>query len=853
MTAHSLIRKVAPVAGAVLLLLSIASLGFAAPERGDEARLSDWITEMERGFAAHPEIQDRPGHGWKPFNRFKWFYEQRMYQGQDPPVGARWQAWELKKDFRPLAEATARAPWFALGPTNVAGRILALEFDPTNSNILYAGSASGGLWKSTDAGQSWAAITDDLPSLAIGGVAVLPGNPNVVVIATGEATINIDRVAGVGILRSTDAGASWISTSLGYAMSQGHGFHFVESNPINGTLLAGATNGLWRSTDEGANWTLVKDGGDYYDGAWKPGNANTCFVAKGDDSLGNNVKISTDDGLTWDKAGTGQPLSLLIGKTKIAMSADDPNTIYALYAEPTFPSDLVGLYRSTDGGATWMDRGTSTNIPGGQGWYNLSLAADPNDIDRVIAGGVNVFRSTDGGATFASISGAVHVDHHAIAYRPGSPDDVFVGTDGGIWESTADGSSWQDRNTGLVTYQFYDICVNNHTDDPNFIMGGTQDQGTDKWSGTTTWAEGLGGDGMVCNINPMNGRAVYAEVQFGSHYKNTNYGLGGWTSINSGLTGDGYWVAPVDEDQTVGAHLYTATSGASGGICRTTDGAASWVKVASHTGTWISISRVDGDVVWTSGSTVMVTTDDGGSWSSTASFPFTHGTITKILAHPADVNTAFVTFSDYVAGHAHVARTTNMGASWENLTGDLPSQPVNVMAIDPLNTDLWFIGTDIGVWYSTNEGTNWLPYDAGLPNVVIADLEIQTATQKLFAGTHGRGAWEVEYSDLLSIESPEGDVAIAPSPTHDMKLDRPYPNPAIDATTLRFAARYEGEVHLEIYDVRGRFVHEVARLPRGDGIIRNARWYPDDVPNGVYFAVLRVGEDRLSRKVIVAR
>jgi photosystem II stability/assembly factor-like uncharacterized protein len=518
-----------------LAVLVAVVLPFADVDAADLApdQVSTWIARMSDRFEANPEWKHQTGTGWKPYNRLKWFHEQRMVDGEEPPVGARWRAWEEKRRREGIRVLPYGSSWFSLGPANFAGRMLALAFDPTNSNVLYAGAASGGLWKSTDRGVTWTPITDSLPTLAVGGVAVLPSNPDIVIIGTGEGTLNVDRVGGVGILKSTNGGVTWNPTSLGYAVVQGHGFHFVRANPIRGTLLAGATDGLWRSSDDGDTWTRVSPptspDGNYYAAEWKPGHADSVFTCKGN-APGSNIKISTDDGLTWTRSGDSPGGN---GKTKIAMSPNDPNTIYAIVVNQSGGA-MKGVYRSTNAGVDWELRTTTPNMVGAQGWYNLSLAVDPNDASRVIAGGVPLYRSTNGGATFTQIGFNVHVDHHDIAYVPGSNSEVFVATDGGIWESTNDGGSWIDRNAGLVTYQFYDICVNNHTDVPDFLMGGTQDQGTDKWTGSTIWTGGLGGDGMVCNISPHNGETVYAEIQFGDHWKSTNSGSS-WQQINNGI------------------------------------------------------------------------------------------------------------------------------------------------------------------------------------------------------------------------------------------------------------------------------------------------------------------------------
>jgi hypothetical protein len=844
----------------VCILISVVivapSLVFGAPAPAREESSTDgWLAEMEAYFAQNPELMQRRGSGWKPFQRLKWYVEPRLPREAPGTAGARWEAWLTKNERENRVGFAPRASWFCLGPVNVAGRCNDIEFHPTNPDIVYVGSASGGVWKSTDGGDTWTPITDDLPALGVGAVLVLPWSPDVVLLGTGEGTWNMGRVGGVGVLKSTDAGASWNPTGLSYPIMGivGHGFHVMEANPLTGTILAGATDGLWRSTDEGETWTQVKEGGDYYDVKWKPGDANRVYTVKGRDDVGNNVKVSTDDGLTWAKAGSGQPASMQIGKSKLAVTPAAPTTVYVLYS--TREGATTGLYGSTDDGATWEVRcGSSSNLVGGQGWYNLVLAADPDDAERLIAGGVYLHVSTNGGVDFTetgegNILGEetmLHVDHHALTYEPGSTTNVWVATDGGVWRSTDDGETWSSQREGLVTYQFYDICV--AQSDTDFLMGGTQDNGVPGRESVNTWFPStLIADGMVCNIDPTAASVVYAEWQFGNQVKSLDGGQT-WFEIMNGIQGGGTWVTPVDEDRNQPDHLYTMTGQ---GIYRTTQGGDLWENVAPHTAVWISISPVDGDVVWTlNGGGVQLTTDDGDSWTSAAAYGFATGSPTKILAHPTSASTAFVTFSGYDEGLAHVVLTTDAGASWEDVTGDFPDEPVNAIVVDPQSPTHWYIGTDVGVWASTNGGTNWIPYEVALPNAVVVDLEIRDSARKLVAGTHGRGAWEVDITPPLSTEA--GAIAVAPAAL-DLMLDPPLPNPVRGRAHLRFAAKHQGAVTLDIYDVRGRLVSRVAELPRGDGIIRVTSWLTDDVANGVYFAVLRAGEERVSRKLVVAK
>jgi photosystem II stability/assembly factor-like uncharacterized protein len=821
-----------------LLLLTLPAASAAAEREEATTELLDWLQEKAQYFEAHPERTEEKGSGWKPYNRHKWFVEKRMYDGELPAAGARWAAWE-ERQRRIASLPRSTDTWFNLGPANLSGRMLGIAFDPTDSDIVYGGSAGGGLWKSTDGGSNWVPLTDELPSLAIGGVAVAPSNGNIVVIGTGEGTFNIDRIGGVGILRSTDAGSTWQTTNIGFAESSGHGFHFVEANPLTGTMLAGSTSGLYRSTDDGATWSTTLSGGAYYSARWQPG-SNRVYTVRRD--VG--VRVSTDDGVTW--GSTVGPSGGSIGNTRLAVSADEPDWVYAMYVNDG-TSALLGVYRSTDAGATWNLQANSPNIPGGQGWYNLSLDADPNDATRLIAGGIGLYRSTDAGVTFSGVGGNVHVDHHVARWEPGNDSAVWVGSDGGLWRSPDDGNSFGDRNDGLITYQFYDICVNRNPDTPYYVMGGTQDNGTDKYGGTTTWAQGLGGDGMVCNIHEVTGETVFAETQFGSHYKSTTSGDGSWSAMNNGITGSGQWVTPVGNDPNFGRHCYTETSA---GIFRTVNGMTLWENVSSHRAVWIDMSRVDGNITWTThnSSGTRYTTDDGATWTTAAGYGFSTGNHTKIHAHPTDAATALVTFSSY-SNVAKVAMTTDMGASWTNVSGNLPNEPVNAIVLDPDSPDDWYIGTDTGVWKSTDGGNDWVPLGgASFPNTVVDDLEISHPHRKLVAGTHGRGAWE------LDIPLVGTDVAISEGEASGrLMLDRPFPNPVQDRVLLRFAARAQGPVSLAIYDVQGRLVSALETLPEGDGVVRTTPWFPDHRANGVYFAVLRADGEQISRKVVVLR
>ena len=846
-----------PALATALALFTLGAVPAASPAPVSEAP----ARTLEEWFLAHPDARTTPSSGWKPYQRLLWLAETRGNASGVPAFRLRADAVDLAVRHR--AARSSQAGWFATGPTDLAGRCLSVDFDPTDPGVVYLGAASGGLWKSTDGGDNWSPITDDLPTLAIGAVCVLASDPNVVLIGTGEgsgaASANLALGPfGAGIFKSTDAGATWQTTNISYGGASSHGFSVIEDEPSTGVILAGANDGLYRSTDDGDTWTQVETNANYFDVKWKPGDPSRVYVTRGRDpffnfpNAGNGVRVSTDGGLTFARAGTGQPTSSNITKTKIAVTAADPSVIYAHFVNfSTFQT--LGIYRSTDDGANWSLRSTQ-NMTGSQGWYNLVMAADPDDPDRIVTGGTPLHSSNDGGLNYTQETNSFlpggngstpHWDLHGIAYEPGNSDALWVLTDGGPWRSTDDGSTWTSRREGLVTYQFYDICV--AQTDPLVTLGGTQDNGIPRRVGPDSWLETtLNADGMVCNVHPTNKTIVYGEAQFGNHFKSLNGGLS-WSQINTGITGGGLWVTPVDQSQTAPRTLYTMTTS---GIFKTTNGGNLWTNVAPHAARWISISPVDENVVWTVSNFVglWVTTDGGATWTLPATFPAT-GTESKVHADPADPASAFVTFGYYGTGSPRVLRTTDYGASWLDVSGDLPDIPANTFVADPDRPDDWYVGTDVGVWSSTDGGVTWTPFGTGLPNALIVDLEIQRSGRKLVAGTHGRGAWEVD----LPAGAVDAPAVAAGAASPNLMLDPPSPNPVRDTVVLRYAARSEGAVTLEVYDVSGRRVDRVAATERGDAVVRTAVWDARRSAPGVYFARLTAGAESVTRKVVVAR
>ena len=841
-----------------------ASAGVERPAPSVDALAG--IARAEAWYDDRPELIGKSGSGWKPLQRLRWLLETRISLSEESPSVLRQRAFE-ERQARAAQRAAGGPSWFLIGPIKFSGRTNDISFHPGDPSIVYVGTG-GGVWKSTDGGDTWTPKTDMLPVNEIGAILVLPWDANTVLIGTGAGngtTILTSQGGsgtgpfGIGILKSTDAGETWNATSHSTPVGGTDGFHVFAANPTTHTILAGANDGLYRSTDDGDTWTQVDSEGSWFDVKWQPGNPTRVYASKAALPFGayppptiRGVHVSNDDGLTFALAGTGQPTGDLT-KIKIGVTAADPDMVYAHYGELGSTHATLGVYRSTDAGATWMLRNDTLNMAVNQSWYNQVLAVDPDDADIIVTGGVRLYRSLDGGQTYSPTppgglfdpfgsTASPHVDFHAIAYEPGSNDVLWVGTDGGVWRSTNDGVSWLTRREGLATYQMYDICL--ASGDIAFMLGAAQDNGFPRRVGVTEWLQTapFSGDGMVCRIDPASFVTIIASEQNGAIKKSTDAGES-WTSAETGISGNAIWVNPLAMDPNDGSHLYTRRSNA---IFRSTNGASSWQQVGTQSARDISISPVDGNVIWTLSNFagVWLSTNDGDTWTQSVSYPGT-ALETTIHAHPTEVGTAFVLNCCYDIDLPHIVRTTDFGETWEDVTGDFPDQPAGTFAIDPALPDHWYLGSDTGVWRSTDGGSSWLPFGDGLANGVVTDLEINRTTRKLVAGTYGRGAWEIDLQ-------PAAGVADAEVPTPGLMFDPPLPNPSGSRFVFRFAAHDADAAQLDVFDVAGRHVASVAEA-RGDGVIRVVEWNAESVPAGIYIAVLDTGDRRLSRKVVVAR
>jgi len=660
------------------------------------------------------------------------------------------------------------APWAALGPKNFAGRILSIAFHPTDPNMMWVGSASGGLWKTTTGGTgapggiNWQYVPTQFPVLGVSSIVIHPTKPDTMYIGTGEVyssnvaatgTIGAGHVRtfrgsyGIGILKTTDGGTTW-SKVLDFANSNLKGVMDLAIHPTNAdTVFAATTDGLYRTFNGGTTWTLIHNITLAMDLCFKPGNPNVLYVGSGNfGSTGAGIYKTTNANAvtpSFTKLTTGLPA--VSGKIQLSISSNNTSKIYAsIGRNPNVSSDPCGLYYSTDEGINWTATsfiGTSSKVTN-QGWYAHDIAAHPANANTILWGELDTWRSTNTGTAFTQVGfwsnwdvnnvtigtlmegvndNYVHADIHRIQFSPhdATGNTVFLCTDGGIFRSTDGGQNYETLNGGLMTAQIYSNMAISKTD-ANFMVGGLQDNEGFIYSGTTGSKRIPSlGDGFHCAINTRDDDTCYITGYYFNLKRSTNRGATFASPSPAVSLGN-----PPSETACFNTPFVLAASNpnimyaGSYRIKKSINRGATWTNTTSALFNttcpilYIAVAPTDPNTVYISvapagaiRSKLLKTTDGGSTYSEiTGALPDRY--YSDIVVDDIDPNRVAVTLSGF--GESHVFMSNDGGSSWSDLGTGLTDVPHNTLMFDPNERRTLYVGNDLGVFYANNVPTGVL-------------------------------------------------------------------------------------------------------------------------------------------------
>jgi hypothetical protein len=805
-----LTRRVLPMAAVLLAAPLAATAPALAQDASDEAARADAV----------PRIVDRKlGEEEQILRRHEWFFSTRRAGASSAAEMARLRFDAVRETRKALEVQRKRRDdgldaetnfWVAKGPApstfggwafgNVSGRIAALEADWDNG-ILYLGSASGGLWKSTNDGLSWESIFDSSGTLTVGAIEVDPNDSDVIWVGTGENVVGCESYFGVGLLRSSDGGATWeprngsdelladLSMFADIVVDPRDSNHVVTGGRVRGCSGGSSVpGGLYTTEDGGQTWVQRLSGVSVYEIQQDPAVLDVFWAA-----TDQGLYKSTDNAETWVKQTASSLPSSGTGRTELTVAPSDGNVVYALFS--TGNSGGSEFWQTTNGGASWTLRATGSDACDGQCWYNSVLRVKIDDPNVVYRGNVHIFKSTNGGVDWVDLSnnwGAsqkVHQDTHAFLMDPNDPQTFYVGCDGGIWKSSDGGTNFDNLNGDLNVTQFYAVGVD--ALDPETICGGSQDNSSLARTTSNVWdLQAVTGDGFVCHFNPVDPSYAYITSYPNGGYPNVLRSTTGVFGSFSTITGAGSgivggdranWVTPYVLDPRSPNVLYLGTQR----VYRSDDHGSNWTQVGPDDitdggGTVVSleVNRNFNEVVYagTTDGNVWRSADGGSTWTEiTAGLP--PRSINDIAADPTNPDRAFATVGGF--NTAHLWEWTLEGG-WVSRGADLPNVPANSVLM--LTDEDLLVGTDTGVFRSKDGGVSVEPYANGLPEgLVVTDLDWNADQSILTAGTYGRGAWQVTVDPVEpivvydSVEQPfvevdgDGDEHVEPGETWSVR------------------------------------------------------------------------------------
>ncbi|HPA26549.1 MAG TPA: PKD domain-containing protein [Acidobacteriota bacterium] len=762
----------------IFLLAAILAVLSSLPFQAEDP---PWADRQHRPKALPTKIHGEAGIIVK---RHMWFYGPRKEGSEGGMALKREQAAEFTRQAMKSRRAESGDTWISRGPSSsafgdwrfgkVSGRIPSLAKDWENG-ILYVGSASGGVWRSNNEGATWTSIFNTAGTQTIGEIVVDPASPNILWVGTGENSMWCEEYFGIGLMRSEDGGETWEArngtgsdslvnlTSIGaICIDPRNSDHLVIGGFWWGCSRgAYGEGGIFTTDDAGLSWTK-RLAGRVTQIARDPYNPDILWAGLSsglwNESSG-GVFRSGDGGITWDPVTASGLPEGSTGRVEVAIAPSNPNVIYALFE--SIDGGYPQFWRTSDGGASWTLMSNKDADCNGQCWYDMALQVHNTNPDIVYRGTVRIFKTENGGSTWKDLSGywgpsqKVHQDTHALLMDPEDPNTIYVGCDGGIWKTVDGGTSFINLNSNLCLTQFYDVGI--HPEDDGIIVGGSQDNSSLARVSSDTWdLMEVTGDGFVSLINPQNPKVVYTasyaypwdDTQMPTIFRSQNGPTGEYyliTDYGCGIIeGDRQsWVTPYTLDPRNPSILLLGTYR----MYRSTDGGDNWTRVGPDDMCGgddyiisIAYSRTDSRwaYVGTTNGRVWRTSDGGDNWTEISS-GLPRRQVNDVEPDASDPSRAYAAVSGFGTAHLYAL----IGEDWEPASEGLPDVPTNAV-LSVTSSDI-IVGTDVGVFRSSDGAQTFAPWTNGIPlGSVVMDLEFNPRTQTITAGTYGRGAWQAQ-------------------------------------------------------------------------------------------------------------
>lgn len=788
-----------------------------------------------------------------------WMAMQRMYPYDRINTAAFLSATQQASDFMKKSPGGTN-PWTFAGPDNIGGRITDIESPAGSPSTLYVGAATGGILKTSDLGLTWTNLFNDVPVISVGDIAIDPNDSQVIYCGTGEANSSSFSFLGNGMYKSTDAGATW--NHIGLINSAYIARVLVDYSNSQRVFAAACGNlfttnderGIFRSDDGGQTWQRVlylTDSTSAIDLVQDPTNPQVLYASMWERVRGltyrrsfgqtSGIWKSTDGGTTWNEMTNGLIKGSNVGRIGIAIAKSNPDILYAFY---DLDNMEVAVFKTIDGGQSWTRtndaalNGMNSNF----GWYFGQVRVDPLNPNRVFVMGVNLFRTDNGGSSWTDLSSwDIHVDHHAMIFDEAN-NRIIEGNDGGLYRSQNNGTTWTKINNLPLT-QFYAIDIDYQS--PERIYGGTQDNNTIRTltGGISDWEVILGGDGMYTLVDYTNSNTIYAEYQWGNLYRSDDGGYN-LNYIAGPMSGDRVnWSAPLAMHPVDPSTLYFGTYR----VWKSTDKGDSWQAVSAdltaginqyfYSVTTIAVSNLDPSVVLagTGDGKVHVSTNDGQTWQNiSAGLP--NRWITKVAFDPFNAQTIYATLSGFRWDEPlpHVFKSTNLGSTWTDISGNLPEFPVNDIALDPDIPGRIIVALDAGVYGTGDGGQTWSWIWDGLPAVPVYTMKVHVPSRTIVVGTYGLSCYKASLDQIFTgIDSPRN--------TNSIRLAAD-PNPFTSTTTIRVTLPVPDLIKVSVYAADGKLVQEIFNGNLSGGA-QKIIWNPSagfqkDIPAGVYLVRL---------------